>query len=169
MADYAVEILTYLSDFKMRIKAVLEDIAALDGWTVFPYRSLAESNKYINIWYGAGTYDFKTEQWMEKTIPFNVDIVAGYRTEGFQTTELSDVHLMLDNIIPHIELALMKSFLDGFITSDFTDPPKYLTALGPLVTSDSGELVELAGGINAQVIGVSLSFNVGIQLNITGA
>ena len=169
MADYAVEILTYLTDFKTRIKAVLEAVAALDGWTVTPYRTLYEGNKYINISHGAGDYEFQTEQWMNKTILFTLDIIAGYRTQGFKNPELSDIHVILNNIIPPIELALMSAFIDGFITPDFTNPPKYLAALGPLVTSDGGELTELAAAVNAQVIGESLSFNVGIQLNITGA
>ncbi len=166
---YADEILTYLSNFKTRVKTVLKAQAALSEWEVFPYRNLADGGKYINIWHGSGVYAFNSEQWVIKSITINIDIIAGFRTEGFQTTEASDIHIILDDIIPTIELALLSSFLDGFITPDFTDPPEYLSALGPEMTSDSGALVQRAAGVNAQVIGETLSFNVDIQLNITGA
>ena len=41
---YGIEILTYLSDFKTRIKTILEGLAALDGWIVYPYRNLSTGN-----------------------------------------------------------------------------------------------------------------------------
>ena len=172
---YATEILTYLSDFKTRIKTILESVAILnvggeDGWTVFPYRSLAEGGKYISIWHGAASYDFSIgEQSVTKFMAVQIDIIGGFRTEGFQTTEASDIHTLVDNVIPPIELALLSSFLDGFITPDFTDPPEYMAGLYPGMTSDSGELTVRAAGVNGQVIGESLSINVDIQLNTTGA
>lgn len=169
---YAVEILTYQSDFKTRIKAILDAVAQViaGGWTVYPYRNLLPGGKYIAIWHGAGSYNFEhSEQWVVKSVTIHIDIIGGFRTEGFQTEDASDIHTITDDILPPIELALLTSFLDGFITSDFTDPPEYLWALGPELVSDSGELTERAAGINGQVIGESLSFNVDFQLNITGA
>ena len=167
---YGIEILTYLSDFKTRIKTILEGLAALDGWIVYPYRNLSTGNKYIAIWHGTAGYAFgQGEQWVTKTITIHIDVVGGFRTEGFQTNEASDVHLAVDDVIPAIEMALLSAFLDGFITDDFTDPPEYLAALYPELTNDSGELTVRASGVNGQVIGESFTFDVDVQLNITGA
>lgn len=168
---YATEILTYLKDVKLRLRGILRDVSALDDWAIFTYRHLAPGDSYISIWHGPATYEFDMgEQALTKSMAVRFDIIGGFATSGYKTEEASDIQNKVDDIIPAIELALLTSFLDFQLTStDYPAAPTYGAALYPVITSDSGELTVRAAAINGQVIGETITINVDIQLNITGA
>lgn len=168
---YADETLTYFKNLKLRVRGVLKDVAALDDWDIYTYRHFSPGGPYLCIWHGPATYyqTPSTSQWVTKSMAVRVDIIGLFTTSGYKTEEASDAQNLVDDIIPTIELTLLSAFLDSQLTStDYTAAPLYISAVSPEITSDSGELTVRAAAVNGQVIGETLSFNVDIQLKVTG-